>query len=244
MAEKLYTIPVNEAFDMDCECPVCQMYNKLQDDAVDFVMGDSYMEDDVRMETDAMGFCEKHLPLLYKNQNRLGLGLIMLTHMDRQLKEMEQLSKNKVVKAGGFFKKAESTGDALADHMKKQEKSCYVCMRMAKSYERYLATIFYLYETDDAFRQKFATSKGFCMKHYGKLHEMAASSLGNKHRDEFVDKLNEITIANFKRVRDDLEWFTDKFDYRNADAPWKNSKDALIRAMQKTNSYFVEEKKK
>lgn len=244
MAEKLYTIPVNEAFDEDSECPVCVMYNKLQNDAVDFVMGDSYMEDDVRMETDEVGFCEKHLPLLYKNQNRLGLGLIMLTHMDRQLKEMEKLSKNKVVKTGGLFKKADGSQDALAEYLKKQEKSCYVCRRMAKSYERYLATIFYLYENDAAFREKFAKSKGFCMRHYGKLHEMAADSLGNKYRDEFVDTLNRITLDNFKRVRDDLEWFTDKFDYRNADAPWKNSKDALIRAMQKTNSYFAEEKKK
>ena len=48
-------------------------------------------------------------------------------------------------------------------------------------------------------------------------------------------------VENFKRVRDDLEWFTDKFDYRNADADWKNSKDALIRAIQKTNSLFVED---
>ena len=29
MAEKLYTIPVNDAFDADCECPVCEMYMKL-----------------------------------------------------------------------------------------------------------------------------------------------------------------------------------------------------------------------
>ncbi len=39
-----------------------------------------------------------------------------------------------------------------------------------------------------------------------------------------------------KRVTDDLEWFTDKFDYRNEDKPWKNSKDALPRSMNKTNS--------
>ena len=243
MAEKLYTIPVNEAFSADTECPVCEMYNRLEADAVDFVMGDSYMEDDVRMETDRIGFCGKHLPLLYRNQNRLGLGLILLTHMDRQLKEMEELSKKKTVKAGGLFKKSVG-GDPLAEYLKKQENSCYVCKRMANSYERYLATVFYLYENDEAFRKKFRESKGFCMKHYGKLHEMAENSLGNKYREEFIENLDRITLENFKRVRDDLEWFTDKFDYRNADAPWKNSRDALIRAMQKTNSYFAEEKKK
>ena len=28
MKEQLYSIPVNDAFDADCECPVCFMYNK------------------------------------------------------------------------------------------------------------------------------------------------------------------------------------------------------------------------
>ncbi len=239
MREVLYTIPVNEAFDADCECPVCQMYNKLQDDAVDFVMGASYMEDDVRMETDKIGFCEKHLPMMYKNQNRLGMGLMMLTYMDRQMKEMEKLSASKP-RSGGIFKKSEG-GDALYDYLTDQQKSCYVCKRMERSYNRYLATIFVLYQAEEDFRKKFAASKGFCMKHYAELHSMAGKELSGKWQEEFLRVLNERMLTNFKRVRDDLEWFTDKFDYRNADAPWKNSKDALIRAVQKTNSLFVEE---
>ena len=38
---------------------------------------------------------------------------------------------------------------------------------------------------------------------------------------------------NMNRVQEDLNWFVDKFDYRNHDADWKNSKDAVQRAMQK-----------
>ena len=241
MKEQLYSIPVNDAFDADCECPVCFMYNKLQSDAIDFVMGASYMEDDVRMETDKVGFCGNHLPLLYKNQNRLGLGLMMLTYMDRQLKTLEKLSQTKVKKAP-LFGKAES--DPVFEYTEGQQTSCYVCDRMAHSYERYLATIFYLYENDSVFRDKFARAKGFCLKHYGELHRLAPKSLSSKYLDEFVSVMSRLTATNFKRVRDELEWFTDKFDYRNADADWKNSKDALIRAIQKTNGIFVEEAKK
>ena len=29
MKEKLYTIPVNDAFAKDCECPLCAMYKEL-----------------------------------------------------------------------------------------------------------------------------------------------------------------------------------------------------------------------
>ena len=28
MKEKIYTIPVNDAFDKDCECPLCAMYQE------------------------------------------------------------------------------------------------------------------------------------------------------------------------------------------------------------------------
>ena len=56
MKEQLYTIPVNDAFDADCECPICYVYQELQNSAIDFVMGTSYMEDDVRMETDKNRF--------------------------------------------------------------------------------------------------------------------------------------------------------------------------------------------
>ena len=41
MKEKLYTIPVNEAFDSDTECPLCSMRKTLEVNAVDFTMGPS-----------------------------------------------------------------------------------------------------------------------------------------------------------------------------------------------------------
>ena len=48
MKEKIYTIPVNDAFDKDCECPLCAMYQELENNAVEYTMGPSYMEDNIR----------------------------------------------------------------------------------------------------------------------------------------------------------------------------------------------------
>jgi len=42
--------------------------------------------------------------------------------------------------------------------------------------------------------------------------------------------------GNFQRMEEDLVWLSDKFDYMNKDADWKNSKDALQRGMQKLRS--------
>ena len=85
MKEKIYTIPVNDAFSSDCECPICSMYKALEDDAVSYTMGPSYMEDDIRAVTDKKGFCQKHLKKVYDCENRLGFALVMKTHLDLSL---------------------------------------------------------------------------------------------------------------------------------------------------------------
>lgn len=233
MKEQLYTIPVNDEFDKDCECPVCGMYRSLQDAAIDFTMGPSYMEDDIRMETNRIGFCDKHVKLLYKNQNRLGLALILLTHTEQIIKDAEKLAKSGKP-AGGLFRKKEIS--AVKEYMDELDASCYICKRMKGMFGRYLVTVFYLYEHDEAFRKKFESSKGFCNRHYAMLYEMAPKQLSGRVCEDFIAALNKVYLENLKRVRDDLEWFTDKFDYRYANEPWKNSKDALQRTIQKLNS--------
>ena len=47
-----------------------------------------------------------------------------------------------------------------------------------------------------------------------------------------------------KRLAEELDWFADKFDYRFKDAPWKNSKDSIPRAMIKTNGIMEMDYKK
>ena len=54
MAEKLYTIPINEVFDASaadagCGCPFCALFNRLEDTEVDTILGASMMEEDIRM---------------------------------------------------------------------------------------------------------------------------------------------------------------------------------------------------
>lgn len=237
MKEQLYTIPVNEVLEQDCECPVCAMRQQLEKASLEYTLGPSYMEDDVRMVTDRVGFCATHAKALYRQQNRLGLALILKTHMDRTIKDVERLSQGPVI-GGGLFRK--KTDAPVAEYLKKVNSSCFVCERVEKVFERYLATIFYLYGREAEFREKLAKSKGFCSEHYALLYELAPQHLSGRELTEFIELLNTVYLDNMKRVRDDLEWFIDKFDYRNADAPWKNSKDALPRAVLKTNGVDVE----
>ena len=38
---------------------------------------------------------------------------------------------------------------------------------------------------------------------------------------------------NTERIFEDVSWLIEKFDYRNKDADWRNSRDAVQRGMQK-----------
>lgn len=236
MKEQLYTIPVHDAFEIDCECPVCAMYKSLQEDAVNFTMGPSYMEDDVRMVTDKIGFCDKHVRLLYENQNRLGLALMLNTHMKRTIQDIQSLSEGAKISSGSIFRKKNTGASSVTEYIHNLNASCFVCDRIDRIFERYLVTIFHCYKNDEEFRNIFRKSKGFCTRHYCDLYEMAPEELSGSILQDFISDINRLYLDNMKRVQEDLEWFTDKFDYRNQDAPWKNSKDALPRSMTKINS--------
>ncbi len=237
MSDKLYTIPVNEAFDVDCECPVCLMYKNLEEAAIEFTLGPSYMEDDVRMATNKLGFCKRHIKKLYGRQNRLGLALMEMSHFDRVNEELFKAAKKNIKPAGLFSKEKPEALTAFSDKLKN---SCYICERVDETFDRYIATIFYLYNTDDAFVKKFKASKGFCLEHFCILYDRAKKEFSASAAESFRSGLNDIYFENIKRVREDLQGFVDKFDYRNADKPWGNSRDALIRTILKMNSEEVE----
>ena len=63
--EQIYTIPINEAFE-GCEksdapsCPLCGIYKEFEKNEIDLILGASMMEPDVRIKTNAKGFCREH----------------------------------------------------------------------------------------------------------------------------------------------------------------------------------------
>jgi len=78
MKESIHTIPLMDAFKAEDECPFCYLEREAEQHAISFALGSgaSYMEDDVRAETDAMGFCRHHYKMMYDYGNRLGSDFI------------------------------------------------------------------------------------------------------------------------------------------------------------------------
>ena len=239
MAEQIYTIPVNDAFDSECECPMCQMQKELERNAIEYTMGPSYMEDDNRAMTDKLGFCSQHLRLLCQEKNRLGLALMMNTHMNKTIKDMKELAAKGPASKAGLFGK--STPNApIVDYIDNMEKSCFICGRMDNMFVRYVDTIFHMWKKDTEFREKFVSSKGFCTYHYGILYKTGQSKLSKEQYSEFINALNKVFFEGMERVNEDISWFIDKFDYRYKNEPWKNSKDSIQRGIIKMGHTFVE----
>ncbi len=242
--EKIYSIPVHEAFESDCECPVCAMYDRLEKDALAYTMGPSYMEDDIRAMTDKAGFCQKHIAKLSVMGNKLGLALMLKTHFDKVISDVERMQGATVqqpMKKTLFGKSVKAGGDELAAYLGNLQSTCFVCDRIDTTFERYLDTIFYLWKNEQAFQERFAASRGFCNTHYAMLRDKAPDKLKAEECTRFIKLLDALYLDNMKRVRDDVAWFINKFDYKYADEPWKNAKDALPRAVLKSNSLLPEE---
>lgn len=241
MKEELYTIPVNEAIEQDGECLFCTLNKKLESDILDYVLGPSYMEEDVRGETDKIGFCPEHYRQMYAAQNRLGVALMIDTHLKNLRGELNDLLKTEQGGRRGIFQKKSPVKSQTAEYTETVSNSCYACNRMKNRMNSYIDTFFYLWKREDEFKNKILSSKGFCINHFGMLLNEAQDRFSAEKYNEFVKLIAPLEIKNLEKLQEDVDWFIQKFDYRFKDEPWKNSKDALPRAILKLSGLSVEE---
>lgn len=226
MKEKIYTIPINEAIDADCECPLCFIEKRLEAEAVEYELGPAMMEPDHRELSNRKGYCRKHLEMMLKTPNKLPLALILDTHLEEVRKELGAAKNG--VKKRGIFKK-EAKGTALSEIVA----SCVICEKIEKTMDRYCNVLVAMWEEDEVFKEKLRSSKGFCLPHFEKLYAMSKSS-------NFLTALLEKEGEVLEALNSDVHKFTLKFDYRNRDMEWGTAKDAPKRAADKIVGYIRE----
>ena len=243
MKEQLYTIPLMDAFRACDECPFCYIERDVEQNALDFVLGQdaSYMQDHVRAETDKAGFCRKHYEKMYAYGETLANALILETRLKFLMKEMKKEIENysattKVGLKDKLRKDTSSTKDSnnVSQWVHAKEDSCYICNHVKRNYDRYVATFFYLYKKGEKeFIELVKNGKGLCLHHFADILDAAPLYLNEKEQEELRGILFPQMEANMERVLEDIDWLEKKFDYRYKDAEWKSSRDAVQRAMQK-----------
>ncbi len=227
MLEKIYTIPLNEVFE-DCRdhpekgCPFCNLYEKLENDELDLILGASMMEPDVRIKTNAQGFCGNHYAKMFGRKNRLGLALMLESHLNQLRTEMDK---------GGLAAKFKAPGADALPRMAELEESCYVCGRIENVMGHMYDNAVMLFATEKEFADKISAQPYFCLPHFRAFAEMGRKTLNKKQFPAFYDALSAVVYRYFDELRGDVSWFCKKFDYRYDKEPWGNAKDAVERAM-------------
>lgn len=223
MDEKIYTIPVNEAFDEYDGCPFCRMRRTLEDNERELIMGASMMEPDIRIKTNKLGFCRKHYDKMFKMNNRLSLALMLESHLD-EVTDKTVIWKNSLLGKDNTKKAAEN--------MRSLKKSCYVCERTEEKFSKMILCAVILWSNGPEFKEKLLKQPYFCIEHAEEYLENARAKLDKKSFALFAEQLSSVQSNYIKSLKEDVSWFCKKFDYRYENEPWGNSKDSVERAIK------------
>ena len=236
MKEKIYTIPLSDAFSEGGECPFCTLEKKLETEQVSYALGASMMEPDSRIISNEKGYCRRHFEQMSREGKALSLGLVLDTHLNVLIEVLEKAAEMPKTKSGLFKKNTET--DPVIEILEKNEASCLICDKLHHTLEKFAEVFWYLYKNEADFKEKVLSCQGFCLPHFQLLLECADHELSGKTLEDAKHEVIQLELRNLKRINDEVNWFTKKFDYRNQDKPWGNSKDAPQRAMEKLSKFL------
>jgi hypothetical protein len=209
MRESILTIPINEVFE-PCEdggyplgCPLCRMRDTVENHICEYIMGAAMMEPDVRTETNALGFCNRHFINLLGQKNRLSLGLMLNSHLEKTRSEI-------------FGKKGIFSKDKRSEKSAKYDKTCFVCSKVNWGMNHMVKTFFVMFRDDSKFRAMFNEQEFICMPHYAWVRGLSPDYLKKRELDGFLNALDELVGNYAARLNHDVGQFCDSFDYRNA----------------------------
>ena len=188
---------------------------------VEYITGAAMMEPDVRVETNQKGFCRNHFEMMVQSGKRLQNALLLQTHL-------EQIAKDYLPEApkGKPDKKQLSALSAL-------QSTCFVCDKIDWGMAHMFETVFRSFENDESFRALFTQQEYICLPHYTQLMQaaMGKNGVSSKKLPEFYRAAASLAGGYLKTLGGDISHFCTMYDYRSRGGDWKNSKDAIERAV-------------
>ncbi len=194
MKERIYTVPISEAFERAAGCPYCFLHQKLETDSLQYIMGAAMMEPDVRTETNEQGFCGRHLDGMLAMKNRLGLALIL-----------ESLTARLCAEGAGALGTLRG--------------SCYVCRRVDSFMAHFLENTLLMWKSEPDFAARLAARNDLCLPHAAALVHAAQSQLRRKECKDFTQVVTDPVVSRVSALHGHLESFCRSFDHRFAGQP-------------------------
>ncbi len=220
MKETICTIPINDIFMEKKGCPFCRMYDMLETQYATFITGSAMMDPETRVSTNKKGFCKKHFEKITEVGKRLPNALILQTHLQYILDNY-------------FPKNTHSRPDkkkliALDEMLH----TCYICDRIQNDVEHFLRTVFKEWETNPEFRKLYQEQEFICLEHYQQISTISLKGVPAKHLADFHKDTADLAKKQLELLIADTTHFCNMFDYRNRDADWGNSRDAIERDLR------------
>lgn len=226
MKEVIYTIPINDAYDVKCGCPVCRLEKKLNDESAEYVMGAAMMEPDVRIETNRTGFCAKHFSEMLSMKNRLSLGLMLQSYL-AELLEHGVISDTRHVSKREF--------EAISHKLTESSTGCFICERVNEKLELFIKNIIYLWESEKEFREKTRAQEYFCPKHLARLTQTAKTLISKRSYGQFLEDHFFSTRKILSELSEDVTKFCNSYNYMFRDIPLGDAKIAIERTIDFLN---------
>ena len=104
MKEQIHTIPIAQALESGDECPFCDLHRQMEQRTIRYFAGPSasYMEPTVRAITNRTGFCQEHSKQLFDYGNPLGTALMIQTHYEAVMLQLQAQMENYEIPAKKF----------------------------------------------------------------------------------------------------------------------------------------------
>jgi hypothetical protein len=228
---KLEISKVHDAYASPGECPLCLLEQEAERTYLRSFQHSRVMEPNVRVQTNRQGFCPGHFRRLYDGENKLGLGLVVHTHL-QDLRTVVEAELDSLLKsAGGRNGRDRAAAEAAA--LAKRNGSCFICGLLEADVHRYVVTILYLWSRDPEFLPVFRASRGFCIPHFARVLGQASTAMRADRFERWLADAVPLMKASLESLDGDLRAFT-QLHQAGAEGPGTDrERSALARTLQK-----------
>jgi hypothetical protein len=234
---KLEISRVHDAYGEGGQCPLCACLEGVERSYLLSFQGSRVMEPNVRVKTNESGFCPAHYQRLYRGENKLGLGLVVHTHLKEKIPAVKAAMRG--VSEAGEAPKARRGKDLLAERLDSLDESlrglisrCFICEMLALDLDRYCYTIVYLWQKDPDFLPVLRGSRGFCLSHFAAVVSKAREMLGLEELTRFFTEVAALMTRSLESLERDLFSFTQLFHDANRSLGTEDERTALLRTLQ------------
>jgi hypothetical protein len=242
---KLEISRVHDAYAQGCECPLCWLRDGAEKTYLLSFTHSRVMEPNVRVQTNRTGFCPDHYRLLYAGENKLGLALMVHTHLQERLPgmraDLESLGrgagagrpasagKGRALRGRGARARAEAAAASLAS----LRDECFICTLLDADVARWIFTILYLWGKDPGFPAVFRASRGFCLGHFLDAFRAAQRTLRAERLERWCGDVIPLMTGSLERLERELWEFTQLFHDSHRGLGTDEQRTALARALRK-----------